>query len=434
MDQPVQNNTNFPNPKSSGDREGSFSPPTSNSPYLQSQTPQTPPAQTSPANQPAVRSSSTQTSQPQATSQPVTNPPMATIPTASGPSGKPPTKPPQEEAKLEKGKKTKKINFLLPLVLLLTLTIGGGGAFYAYQKMSKKETTESFYAYPDWIKVECVSGESRRSSGLMIKAGSESYTVNQDGTGTYQITYTFHNIIKEPLEIRYNWLSCWCPEAYPPSDGSQGACLQNCLLFNETPVTVSNWDQIASLSTRTMTLPGQNEDAPGQNTFELVISRTEEDCGSLQTDLGILAVNNDTSCSFIPGHASVYFTERECPTPAPLVSPSPSPLVSPSPSPGVSPSPSPSPFIECTTLGPQPSNPQPGDELTFTCSASATGGTTINHYNFRVNQGTVTRVDSSNTQASFNYTVPAEGESFTVQCQVCSSSDNSNCTTWGQAN
>jgi hypothetical protein len=30
--------------------------------------------------------------------------------------------------------------------------------------------------------------------------------------------------------------------------------------------------------------------------------------------------------------------------------------------------------------------------------------------------------------------VPAEGNEFTVQCQVCTSSDDSVCTTWGQTN
>ena len=89
--------------------------------------------------------------------------------------------------------------------------------------------------------------------------------------------------------------------------------------------------------------------------------------------------------------------------------------------------------IQCTSLYPQPDNPQRGDTLTFTCASSVTNAT-INHYNFRVNGGTPTRVDTDALQATYNFTVPETGNEFNVQCQVCTSADETSCTAWGQAN
>jgi hypothetical protein len=94
-------------------------------------------------------------------------------------------------------------------------------------------------------------------------------------------------------------------------------------------------------------------------------------------------------------------------------------------------SPPPQGSYRCEDLGPIPNNPQPGQILTFTCTSGASN-VTINHYNFRVNNGTATKVTTSASTANFNFTVPADGGSFTVQCQVCKSSDDSNCTQWGQ--
>ena len=112
-------------------------------------------------------------------------------------------------------------------------------------------------------------------------------------------------------------------------------------------------------------------------------------------------------------------------------SPSPSNEPSPSPSPSESPSPPPSNF-QCTGLGPQPDNPQRGDIFTFTCTSSVTD-TAINHYNFRVNGAGDQKVDTDAGQATYNFTVPETGTEFNVQCQVCTSTDETNCTAWGQA-
>ena len=88
--------------------------------------------------------------------------------------------------------------------------------------------------------------------------------------------------------------------------------------------------------------------------------------------------------------------------------------------------------IQCTGLSPQPDNPQHGDTLAFTC-ASTTADTAVNHYNFRVNGGAPIKVDSSAAQAAYSFTVPETGTEFRVQCQVCTSADDSDCTAWGQA-
>lgn len=89
--------------------------------------------------------------------------------------------------------------------------------------------------------------------------------------------------------------------------------------------------------------------------------------------------------------------------------------------------------FQCISLSPQPTDPQPGDKLTFTCNSLVEGKATIHHYNFRVNEATASSsVVTSDSQASFEYTVPAEGN-YKVQCQVCASSDETDCTAWGQA-
>ena len=89
--------------------------------------------------------------------------------------------------------------------------------------------------------------------------------------------------------------------------------------------------------------------------------------------------------------------------------------------------------IQCTSLYPQPDNPQRGDTLTFTCTSTA-ADTSVNHYNFRINEGAPVKIDSATTQAAYNFTVPDTGTEFYVQCQVCASVDDSDCTAWGQTN
>lgn len=95
--------------------------------------------------------------------------------------------------------------------------------------------------------------------------------------------------------------------------------------------------------------------------------------------------------------------------------------------------PSQSPSFRCTNLAPQPTDPRPGEQLTFTCTASVSN-TSIDHYNFRVNEGLGNRVDTPESEASFSYIVPDDIGVYKVQCQVCISPDDSQCTTWGKAN
>ena len=130
-------------------------------------------------------------------------------------------------------------------------------------------------------------------------------------------------------------------------------------------------------------------------------------------------------------HDPQFDPDCNSPEPSHQNNPSPSPSNEPSPSPSDEPSPPP-PAYECTGLGPQPDNPQRGDTVAFTCTSTVTD-TTINHYNFRVNGTSSQRVDTDASQATYNFTVPETETEFNVQCQVCTSTDDSNCTQWGQS-
>lgn len=131
----------------------------------------------------------------------------------------------------------------------------------------------------------------------------------------------------------------------------------------------------------------------------------------------------------------INYSPPASPSPTPNASPSPSTSPSPTPSPSASPGAS----FSCTGLGPQPSAPQRGQRLAFTCRGT-TQGTTLNHFNFRVNNGTPVKVPAVQSspaggqyQASYTYTVPATGDTFTVQCQACRTDSDTDCTAWGQA-
>lgn len=126
-------------------------------------------------------------------------------------------------------------------------------------------------------------------------------------------------------------------------------------------------------------------------------------------------------------------------TPSALKSASPSPSKPASPSLSPTPSASASAQLNCTQLGKNIVNPSPNTQVTFTCKATAKN-TTLHHFNFRVNQGTTQKVSAvlisqatGQYQGTYIYTIPAAGGTFTVQCQVCRSADNSACTEWGKA-
>lgn len=118
----------------------------------------------------------------------------------------------------------------------------------------------------------------------------------------------------------------------------------------------------------------------------------------------------------------------------------------PTPTPLPTPTPTPTPTFQCESLGPEPPEDlQPGQSLDFTCTASIEGEIAIDHYNFQVLDGDETLVPESEEtipassltdplQAGYTFIIPETGAPFTVQCQVCTSSDDSACTTWGQQN
>lgn len=146
-------------------------------------------------------------------------------------------------------------------------------------------------------------------------------------------------------------------------------------------------------------------------------------------------------------------TPRPTPTPTPTPRPTSTPTPTPTPQLGMAcqidfslptgtptPTPTPTPSFACLDLGPSPSEPQPGDELTFTCRGSALN-IEIDHYNFQTLDESDAAIDShtentSATEASYAFTVPEGGGTFKVQCQVCADLGGSEgvvCTQWGQA-
>ena len=110
---------------------------------------------------------------------------------------------------------------------------------------------------------------------------------------------------------------------------------------------------------------------------------------------------------------------------------------SPPPSPTTTTSPSPTtPSLICIDLVRDPiTTLNIGDPVTFTCSHQIQN-LVFNHYNYRYN------IDNGDWQnptgwqgisgATPEFTIEQEGV-YKVQCQVCISQDNSQCTIWGQA-
>ncbi len=93
------------------------------------------------------------------------------------------------------------------------------------------------------------------------------------------------------------------------------------------------------------------------------------------------------------------------------------------------------PTLVCNNISRSPTgNLNVGDQISFACEGTSTN-ITINHYEFRLSSDggtTYAALDSNNTTGSINYTVTAPGN-YLTQCRVCSSTDSSQCTTWGQA-
>jgi len=121
-------------------------------------------------------------------------------------------------------------------------------------------------------------------------------------------------------------------------------------------------------------------------------------------------------------------------SPQPPSSSSPGPSRSPSPSPSASPVGN----FSCVSLSGQPASPQPGIEVTFTCTAQTTQDLIVDHYKFRINNGTPIIIYPNPTGAkttTYRYTIPADATTISVQCQVCTrDGQNITCTSWGQAN
>ncbi|HUV46985.1 MAG TPA: hypothetical protein VMW29_02515 [Candidatus Bathyarchaeia archaeon] len=120
-------------------------------------------------------------------------------------------------------------------------------------------------------------------------------------------------------------------------------------------------------------------------------------------------------------------------TPPPPSSPPPPPPSSPPPPPS---SPPPGQSLVCTDLVRNPTTTlNIGDPVSFTCSHQLQN-VTFDHYNYRYNIDNGAWQNPTEWQgiagATPAFTLEQAGV-YLVQCQVCSSDDNSHCTTWGQA-
>lgn len=82
-----------------------------------------------------------------------------------------------------------------------------------------------------------------------------------------------------------------------------------------------------------------------------------------------------------------------------------------------------------------------GDEVEFTCVGSYNQDHPVDYAEFRVlvddqQEGDIERVDATATngeyQAILNYTIPKSG-GYRIECRVCTSIDDSQCTQWGEA-
>ena len=103
---------------------------------------------------------------------------------------------------------------------------------------------------------------------------------------------------------------------------------------------------------------------------------------------------------------------------------------------GPTPTPTPNIGLVCDDLSREPiTELEIGDEVVFTCIGSS-NNVDINHFEFRLSKdagNSYTVIDNNSVDAVTDpYTIEQAGE-YIVQCRVCSSTDDSHCTYWGQA-
>jgi hypothetical protein len=95
------------------------------------------------------------------------------------------------------------------------------------------------------------------------------------------------------------------------------------------------------------------------------------------------------------------------------------------------PTPTPTPdLFACIELNYSPASPVLGTSLTFTCTAE---GSNLDHYEFRYQVGGGAYMPISPVSGGSNVSVPLlinQVGAYAVQCRVCRSYDDTNCSAW----
>jgi len=99
------------------------------------------------------------------------------------------------------------------------------------------------------------------------------------------------------------------------------------------------------------------------------------------------------------------------------------------------------PLLACLALTADSTELVEGDEVDFTCKGSSGVDSPVNHVEFRaqIEGGTWQSLGTAPTtkigaeyEGTISYTVPQTG-SYQIECRVCTSADDSQCTLWGKA-
>ncbi len=111
--------------------------------------------------------------------------------------------------------------------------------------------------------------------------------------------------------------------------------------------------------------------------------------------------------------ALAILNELACPPPSPSPSPSPSPTPTPVP-------------IVCSGIAPNITNPQIGDSINFTCTA--TGPVTRYEFRYQIDGGQFQSIDASSDQPTQSFSIPiSQPGDYQAQCRAC---NDSTCSDW----
>ena len=203
---------------------------------------------------------------------------------------------------------SRKKSSLLFLAVFLVL-MSGLGAGLALVKKSRFGPSQA----------EVSQGQITDKCGrVTLEQSTENYDIS---SSTYTLSVPIKNNTSSSISVKLHWEKNYC------ADGNQQNCDENEEAFDEDISLAPNEKRILQKSVK---------------------QRLGNDCGSLQIDVGVISVNNDTSCTTIGTFDTavwgVHKTGKDCS--------------------GV-PSPPPGEHPDCTALN-GPSVGAPGDTLAFT--------------------------------------------------------------------